>query len=51
MAKNIHLVLDDRITIEVLLKERATFTQIAKELGKDPSTISKEVRRHLQVVH
>lgn len=51
MAKNIHLVLDDRITIEVLLKERATFTQIAKELGKDPSTISKEIRRHMIFVH
>ena len=50
MAKNAHLVLDDRATIEVLLRERASFTEIGRELGKDPSTISKEVRLHYQIV-
>ena len=44
MAKNAHLVLDERATIEVRLRERASFTEIGRELGKDPSTISKEVR-------
>ena len=50
MAKNAHLVLDDRATIEVRLRERASFTEIGRELGKDPSTISKEVRLHTQTV-
>lgn len=50
MAKNAHLVLDDRATIEVRLRERASFTEIGRELGKDPSTISKEVRLHSQTV-
>ena len=50
MAKNSHLVLDERATIEVRLRERASFTEIGRELGKDPSTISKEVRLHSQTV-
>ena len=50
MAKNAHLVLDERATIEVRLRERASFTEIGRELGKDPSTISKEVRLHCQTV-
>ncbi len=44
MAKNAHLVLDERATIEVRLRERASFTEIGRKLGKDPSTIYKEVR-------
>lgn len=50
MAKNIHLTLSDRIVIESSLREGASFKQIAQELGKDPSTISKEVRGHYKVV-
>lgn len=50
MAKNVHLVLDERATIEVRIRERASFTEIGRELGKDPSTISKEVRLHSQTV-
>ncbi len=50
MAKNAHLVLDERVTIEVRLKERASFAKIGRELGKDPSTISKEVKLHCQAV-
>ena len=50
MAKNAHLVLDERATIEVRLRERASFSEIGRELGKDPSTISKEVRLHRQTV-
>ena len=48
MAKNAHLVLDERATIEVRLRERASFTEIGMELGKDPSTISKEVRLYVK---
>jgi len=50
MAKNIHLTLSDRIVIESSLRDGSSFKQIAQELGKDPSTISKEVRGHYKVV-
>lgn len=49
MAKNSHLTLSDRIAIEVGLRERKSFSAIALELGKDPTTISKEVRTHIQL--
>lgn len=49
MAKNTHLTLSDRITIEVSLKERKSFSAIAEELGKDPTTISKEIRTHIKL--
>lgn len=42
-----HLTLDDRITIQKALKEGLTFVEIGALLGKDPSTISKEVKAHL----
>ena len=42
-----HLTLDDRITIQKGLKEGQTFAEIAALIGKDPSTVSKEVRGHL----
>ena len=48
MAKNIHLSLSDRIIIEAGLRERRSFSAIAAELGKDPTTISKEVRAHIK---
>lgn len=50
MAKNAHLTLDERAHIEVALREGDFFTEIGKELGKDPSTISKEVKNHIQTV-
>ena len=49
MAKNIHLSLSDRIIIEAGLRERRSFSAIAAELGKDPTTISKEVRAHIKL--
>ena len=42
-----HLTLDDRITIQKALKEGQTFVEIGALLGKDPSTVSKEVKAHL----
>lgn len=42
-----HLTLDNRITIQKALKEGQTFVEIGALLGKDPSTISKEVKAHL----
>lgn len=41
-----HLTLDQRIEIEKGLTENKSFSAIAKLIGKDPSTISKEVRLH-----
>lgn len=41
-----HLSLDDRIFIEQSLDEGKSFREISKYLCKDPSTISKEVRKH-----
>ena len=40
---NKHLTLDDRIAIQKALKEGRSFVDIAAVIGKDPSTISKEV--------
>jgi len=50
MAKNTHLTLDERATIEVSLKQGASFTEIGRTLEKDPSTISKEVKNHRHTV-
>ena len=44
---NKHLTLDDRIAIQKALKEGRSFVDIAAVIGKDPSTISKEVKAHL----
>ena len=46
MPKGKHLTLDDRRSIQCLLNEGVGFKDIANHLDKDPSTISKEVRRH-----
>lgn len=53
MSKNFkgdhkHLTLSDRIYIEQALNEHKTFRSIAAFLGKDPSTISKEVLRSME---
>lgn len=45
---NKHLTLEERIVIEKLLNQRESFKSIGRELGKDPTTISKEVRNHIQ---
>ena len=42
-----HLTLSDRIYIQQGLLEHKTFREIASFLSKDPSTISKEIRRSL----
>lgn len=49
MAKNIHLTLQDRSTIQSSLVSGLSFKEIAALLGKDPTTISKEVRSHIEV--
>lgn len=41
-----HLTLEDRNYIEQALGQNMTFKEIAKFLSKDPTTISKEIRKH-----
>ncbi len=45
-AKGKHLTQEDRHYIEDALNESYSLTDIAKRLGKDPTTISKEVKRN-----
>lgn len=47
MNKQKHLNLESRILIETQLNERNSFKGIAKLLGKDCTTISKEVKNHI----
>ena len=47
--KNKHLTLDERIEIEQCLNRKMTFKAIGRLLGKDQTTISKEVKKHLEV--
>lgn len=44
MAKNKHLTDSERLQIEQWLKERTSIKRIAAKLGKDKSTISREIR-------
>ena len=37
---------EERLTLQKLLKEGLSFKKIAAQLGKDPSTISREVRKY-----
>lgn len=45
--KGKHFTLSDRISIEAGIEKGWSFKKIADELGKSPSSISREVRRHL----
>ena len=47
MPKGKHMTLDERRYIQIGLNDGASFKDIARHIGKDPSTISKEVRNHL----
>lgn len=42
-----HLTLDDRIIIEKGLDQHLSLRSIALSLAKDPTTVSKEIRKHL----
>ena len=44
-----HLTLDDRQEIMECLDKGVTFKAIARRVGKDPRTISREVKKHLTV--
>ena len=45
--KNKHLLYNDRLIIEKGLYEKKSFKQIAREINKDCTTISKEVKRNI----
>lgn len=44
-----HMSLDDRIEIQECLNKGMSFKAIAKRIGKDATTVSKEVKKHLVV--
>ncbi len=44
--KNKHMQLEDRIEIQECLCKGMTFKAIASRIGKDPTTVSKEVKLH-----
>ena len=46
MSSNSHLTLDERNFIEQELAKNTSFREIAKYLSKDPTTISREVKKH-----
>lgn len=41
-----HMTLDDRIFIEKGLEQQHSLRSIALQLGKDPTTISKGIKKH-----
>ena len=47
MNKNKHLTLDARYKIEHCLNERMSFKAIGLALGKDCTTVSKEIKGHI----
>lgn len=49
MAKYKHLTMSERIEIYSLLKEDKSIRKIAKALNRDPTTIAKEIKKHLEV--
>ena len=49
MTKNKHLTLDNREEIMECLDKGMTFKAIARRIGKDPTTVSKEVKKHMVV--
>lgn len=49
MTKGKHLTLDDRQSIQIGLNEGRSFRDIAAEIGKDSSTVSKKIRGHMTI--
>jgi len=49
-AKHKHLTLEDRNEIQQCLEHGVSFKAIAARIGKDPTTVSKEVKKHITVV-
>lgn len=49
MAKYKHLTLTERVEIYSLLQQDKSIRSIAKALKRDPTTIAKEIKKHLEV--
>lgn len=47
MSKN-HMTLDDRFTISKMLSEKQSFKQIASAISKNCTSVSREIRNHLE---
>jgi len=47
--KNKHMTFDDRHEIQMCLDHGMTFKAIAARIGKDQTTVSKEVKKHIKV--
>ena len=47
--KNKHMTFDDRLEIHECLNKGMSFKAIAARIGKDPTTVSKEVKKHLRI--
>ena len=47
--KNKHMNLDDRLEIQGCLDKGMTFKAIGRRIGKDPTTISKEIKKHHEI--
>ena len=49
--KNLHLTVQERIIIEKGIENGSTKTAIALTIGKDKSTVGKEIKKHRELVH
>ena len=47
---NKHLTYDDRLAIQAGLKQALKVAQIAKNMGKNRSTVSREIKAHRRLV-
>ena len=45
-----HLTEEDRMEIEDCLRTGVTFKDIGRRIGKDQTTISKEIKKHIEIV-
>ena len=46
--KHKHLTFDDRVEIQECLNHGMSFKAIARRIEKDPTTVSKEVKKHIE---
>ncbi len=46
MAKGKHITLEERDTILIEIKKGTSLKDIANKIGKDPTSVSKEIRKH-----
>jgi len=49
-SKHKHLTLDERQVIQEGLDKGLSFRAIAESIGRDPTTVSKEVKKHITIV-